>query len=103
MRRQPKFTRAGFSFVITFRNPFNMLNRKSVTPIEIETRTVVDTATAAFHLNRQPQTLRVWACHEDGPIRPIRVNGRLAWPVAEIRRLLCCTPASNDHHYINRA
>jgi hypothetical protein len=25
---------------------------------------------------------------EDGPIRPLRVNGRLAWPVAEIRRVL---------------
>lgn len=80
-----------------------MINRQSFTPIEIETRTVVDTATAAIHLNRQPQTLRVWACYEDGPIRPIRVNGRLAWPVAEIRRLLGCQPASNDQHYIHRA
>lgn len=25
---------------------------------------------------------------ENGPLRPIRVHGRLAWPVAEIRRLL---------------
>lgn len=57
-------------------------------PLDRETRTAVDTATAAYHLNRQPQTLRGWACHENGPIRPIRVNGRLAWPVAELRRLL---------------
>lgn len=80
-----------------------MLNRKTVTPIEFETRTVVDTATAAFHLNRQPQTLRVWACYEDGPIRPIRLNGRLAWPVAAIRSLLGCAPASNDNQYVHRA
>ena len=57
-------------------------------PLEIETRTVVDTDTAARHLNRRPQTLRGWASYGTGPIRPIRVNGRLAWPVAEIRRVL---------------
>ena len=80
-----------------------MINRHPITPIEIETRTVVDTATAAIHLNRKPQTLRVWACYEDGPIRPIRLHGRLAWPVAEIRRLLGCQAASNDQQYMNRA
>lgn len=53
-----------------------------------ETRTTVDTATAAYHLNRRPQTLRGWACHEGGPLRPVRVHGRLAWPVAELRRVL---------------
>lgn len=53
-----------------------------------ETRTAVDTATAAFHLHRQPQTLRVWASRENGPIRPIRINGRLAWPVAALQKLL---------------
>lgn len=53
-----------------------------------ETRAAVDTATAAYHLNRQPQTLRAWACLENGPLRPVRVHGRLAWPTAEIRRLL---------------
>ena len=76
---------------------------QTMTPIEVETRTAVDTATAAFHLNRKQQTLRAWACYEDGPIRPIRVHGRLAWPVSEIRRLLGITPASNDHHYLYRA
>jgi hypothetical protein len=53
-----------------------------------ENRAAVDTATAAYHLNRQPQTLRGWACHEDGPLRPLRINGRLAWPVSELRRVL---------------
>ena len=56
-----------------------------------ETRAAVDTATAAYHLNRQPQTLRGWACLENGPLRPIRVHGRLAWPVAELRRVLGVT------------
>ena len=57
-------------------------------PLDRETRTAVDTATAAYHLNRRPQTLRAWACGEDGPLLPLRVNGRLAWPVAELRRVL---------------
>ena len=53
-----------------------------------EIRAAVDTATAAYHLNRQPQTLRGWACLENGPLRPVRVHGRLAWSVAELRRVL---------------
>lgn len=53
-----------------------------------EQRAFLDTREAAFHLNRRPQTLRIWACKEDGPLRPVRVNGRLAWPVKEIRRVL---------------
>lgn len=57
-------------------------------PLARETRAVLPTPEAAFHLNRAPQTLRLWACLENGPIRPIRINGRLAWPVAELRRVL---------------
>lgn len=52
------------------------------------TRPAVDTAAAAHYLNRQPQTLRGWACLENGPLRPLRINGRLAWPVSELRRVL---------------
>ena len=63
----------------------------NVTSLERETRTAVDTETAAFHLSRKPQTLRLWACRENGPLRPLRVHGRLAWPTAEIRRLLGVT------------
>ena len=53
-----------------------------------ETRTVIDTNEAAFHLGRKPQTLRKWACHEDGPLRPVRIMGRLAWNVADITRIV---------------
>jgi|GEM_PF-562469 len=56
--------------------------------IRTETRLTVDTATAAHWLSRRPQTLRGWACHEDGPIRPIRINRRLAWATEKLRRLL---------------
>ena len=52
-----------------------------------ETRAGVETDCAAFHLNREPQTLRIWACKQNGPIHPIRINGRLMWPTAELRKL----------------
>lgn len=56
--------------------------------VDLETRTHVNTATAARWLNRAPQTLSGWACFEDGPLRPRRVGGRLAWAVADIRAIL---------------
>jgi len=59
-----------------------------LTPLDREPRAALPTPEAARHLNRAQQTLRLWAMRENGPIRPIRVNGRLAWPVAEIRKLL---------------
>ena len=57
-------------------------------PLELVNRPTVPTEQAAHYLLRRPQTLRIWACREDGPIRPIRINGRLAWPVSELRRVL---------------
>jgi hypothetical protein len=57
-------------------------------PLEREARSHVDTRCAAYHLGRKPQTLRVWASTEQGPLQPIRIRGRLAWPVSAIRRLL---------------
>ena len=58
------------------------------TPLELENRPTVATAAAAHYLNRRPQTLRGWACLENGPVRPIRINGRLAWRVSDLRRVL---------------
>ncbi len=57
-------------------------------PLEQVTRPTVPTNQAAYYLNRQPQTLRAWACLENGPIRPVRINGRLAWKVSDIKSLL---------------
>lgn len=50
--------------------------------------TSVTTEQAAKALNRTPQTLRKWACLDNGPIRPIRINGRLAWRVSDLQALL---------------
>lgn len=59
-------------------------------PLDQETRTHVETAQAAYYLNRRPQTLRGWACAESYPpaLRPLNFNGRLAWPVSGIRAVL---------------
>ena len=57
-------------------------------PLELVSRPAVDTAAAAHYLNRRPQTLRGWACMDNGPLRPRRIMGRLAWSVAEIRAVL---------------
>jgi hypothetical protein len=60
----------------------------SFVSLSTEIRTTVSTDEAAFHLGRKPQTLRKWACYEDGPLRPVRINGRLAWRVADLQRVL---------------
>jgi hypothetical protein len=72
------------------------MNPKLFPPTSLceETRSALPTDDAAFHLNREPQTLRVWACCGTGPLRPIRINGRLAWPTSEIRRLFVSSTVS---------
>lgn len=49
---------------------------------------VLPTNEAAASILRRPQTLRKWACLENGPIRPIRINGRLAWKISDLQALL---------------
>ena len=63
----------------------------SFQPLDQITRPTLPTDAAAHYLNRKPQTLRKWGCIGGGPLRPIRIYGRLAWPVAEIRALLGVT------------
>jgi hypothetical protein len=65
------------------------MNGTKYSSLALETRSHIDTACAAFHLNRKPQTMRAWACLKSGPIRPKRVNGRLAWSVEELKQLPC--------------
>jgi hypothetical protein len=58
------------------------------TALALETRSALPTTEAAFHLNRAQQTLRLWAMANTGPVKCRRINGRLAWPVAEIKALM---------------
>jgi hypothetical protein len=60
---------------------------KAFPPLSDVTSTNVSTNAAAYYLNRKSQTLRSWACLENGPLRPIRINSRLAWSVVEIKKL----------------
>ncbi|QCX50692.1 helix-turn-helix domain-containing protein [Ralstonia pseudosolanacearum] len=67
------------------------MNSHQVIPGSIAGRhldVVLTTIDAAAVLNRKPQTLRKWACLENGPIRPLRINGRLAWRFSDIQALL---------------
>ncbi len=59
-------------------------------PLELVNRPTVPTDQAAFYLMRQPQTLRGWASAETFPpgLRPVRIQGRLGWPVAGIKAAL---------------
>lgn len=63
-------------------------NLPTFPPLEQVTRPSLTTEEAAHYLNRRPQTLRAWACLENGALRPVRISGRLAWNVASIRALL---------------
>ena len=49
---------------------------------------VLATRDAAAALGKAPQTLRKWACLECGPVRPVRINGRLAWRAADLLALV---------------
>lgn len=51
-------------------------------------RDTLPTHEAAPAINRRPQTMRKWACLENGPIRPLRIHGRLAWRVSDLALLL---------------
>lgn len=51
-------------------------------------RDAISTTEAAHVLNRKSQTLRKWCCYGHGPIRPVRINGRLAWKVTDLAKLL---------------
>jgi hypothetical protein len=61
------------------------------TPLTLETRAALPTPEAAFHLNRAEQTLRLWAMRNDGPIKCLRVHGRLQWPVDAIKKAMGVT------------
>ena len=45
-------------------------------PLEQVTRPTVPTDAAAYYLNRQPQTLRAWACLENGALREVQKHSR---------------------------
>jgi len=57
-------------------------------PLDQEARTAIPTPIACVHIDRKPSCLYEWSSKGNGPIKPVKVNGRLLWLVADIRRLL---------------
>lgn len=59
-------------------------------PLASVTKDFVTTAQAAFYLMRSQRTLFNWVYQGKFPngVEPKRINGRLLWPVAAIRRCL---------------
>lgn len=66
----------------------NHVRHEALAPLASETRSALPTREAARHLGRASQTMRLWSCLGTGPIRPIRVHGRLMWRTDDLRRLL---------------
>ncbi|MEO6321161.1 MAG: hypothetical protein ABIR56_10785 [Polaromonas sp.] len=56
-------------------------------PLTLVNKPNLTTAETAYYLNRRPQTLRGWACLENGPLRPTRIGGLLAWNTATVKAL----------------
>lgn len=66
----------------------HQINQNQFPPIEKITSPTVSTEQAAFYLNRKPQTMRKHACYETLPIKPLRIGGRLAWKVSDLKALV---------------
>lgn len=49
---------------------------------------LLNTREAARRLMREATTLRKWACLGTGPLRPVRVAGRLGWRESEVEALI---------------
>ena len=82
-----RFRLEGASYIVLHMT----LSAKSIVaaypPLETVSRPTVPTSQAAYYLDRSPQTLREWAM-TGRVITPHRINGRLAWPVAELKKVL---------------
>lgn len=63
-------------------------NQQQFPLIETSTSPTVDTATGAHYPSRAEQTLRKRECIEIAPLSPTRANSRLAWCLANIKRIL---------------
>lgn len=56
-------------------------------PLVEVTRPNLTTKEVAFYTNMAEQTWREYACYERGPIRPVRICGRLNWPTNAVKEL----------------
>ncbi|WP_407081639.1 helix-turn-helix domain-containing protein [Methylomonas montana] len=54
------------------------------TKITLDRETVTTKEAAAF-LNRKVQTLHTWAWSGKGPVKPVKVGGRWAWRIDDLK------------------
>lgn len=52
---------------------------------------LLTTAEAAAFLRFNAQTLRRWACYQNGPIQPVRLRNKLRWRGCDLNRLVGTT------------
>jgi hypothetical protein len=57
-------------------------------PLEEVQQPLLDTKSAAYYLMAQAQTMRCWAARGVGPIRPVKIGGRLRWRTSEVKKLV---------------
>ena len=63
-------------------------SRHTLTRPKQETRSALPPAETEFRLNLAQQSLRLWAMRNDGPVKCLRINGRLDLPTDAICKLL---------------
>jgi hypothetical protein len=64
-----------------------LLNRQHP-PLEEIQQPLLDTRAAAYYLKAQEQTMRAWAARGTGPLKPVRIGGRLRWRTFEVKKLI---------------
>ena len=56
-------------------------------PLEDVTKPLLTTSEFCHYTNLAKQTAWLWACKENGQIRPVRIGGKLGWPTKEVKYL----------------
>ena len=64
-----------------------LLNRQHP-PLEEIQQPLLDTKAAAYYLMAQEQTMRSWAARGTGPLKPVRIGGRLRWRTSDVKKLV---------------
>lgn len=65
-----------------------MAQRTQFPPLEEVTKPMLTTAEYCHYSNFAKQTVWLHACKENGPVRAVRIGGRLGWPTKAVKQLL---------------
>lgn len=56
-------------------------------PLEAVSKPLLTTGEFCYYTNLAKQTAWLWACKENGKIRPVRIGGKLGWPTKATKEL----------------